>query len=171
MINIVPILLLTFSFHALAVCNAQQASKPKSRAAALTTLKGCTTRPITLGCSEDTAAYLIELYQRGDKSLLNPLLEAGLTSDGALSEILGDFYSDVLWKNPREFLQGLKSRSKKDQQSLSWLAAATDGSGMSDDMLRDIQRNLRRIASQPGQLTSVASICLREVDRVNAKTK
>jgi len=139
-----------------------------TRSTALRTLKGCATRPITLGCSEDTAGYLIKLYEHGDKSLLKPLLDAGLTSDGALAEILGDFYSNVLWKNPREFLERLKLRSKNEQLGLSRLAATTDGSGMGGDMLRDVRRNLRQIESQRGRLGPVARICLREVNKANA---
>ena len=82
---------------------ARAQSSPRDRAAALRTLKGCATRPITLGCSEETAAYLIGLHDRGDHNLLKPLLDAGVSSDGALAEILGDFYSNVLSKNPRAF--------------------------------------------------------------------
>jgi hypothetical protein len=148
----------------------QEVTTPQSRATALATLKGCATRPITLGCSEGTAEYLIKLYENGDKALLKPLLEAGLTSDGALSQVLGDFYSNVLWKNPRAFLQALRSYSRTtDQQTLSRLAATTDGSGMSGNMLRDVRRNLHRIRSEHGPLGPIAKICLSEVDKANRK--
>jgi hypothetical protein len=142
-----------------------------NRARALRTLKGCATRPITLGCSEDTAGYLIGLYDPGDYALLKPLLDAGLSSDGALAEILGDFYSDVLWKHPRTFLESLRSRPITQQHRLSWMAGTTDGSGMPADMLRDVRRTLRGISSQHGRLSSVARICLTEVARANASAK
>ena len=168
MINILSTLFLTLGVTVVGVSQVQEASKPMSRAAALRTLKGCATRPITLGCSEDTAGYLIKLYEDGDKALLKPLLEAGLTSDGALSEILGDFYSNVLWKKQREFLEALKSRPREEQHTLSRLAATTDGSGMSGDMLRDVRRNLSRIGSQRTRLALVARTCLIEVNKANA---
>ena len=162
-----PLLVLTLGLIVVSASKVQEASKPMSRAAALRTLKGCATRPITLGCSEDTAGYLIKLYKNGDKALLKPLLEAGLTSDGALSEILGDFYSNVLWKKPHEFLEALKSRPEEEQHTLSRLSATTDGSGMSGDMLRDVRRNLSRIGSQHSGLAPVARVCLIEVDKAN----
>ena len=152
------ILIITVSIRVFSFAAVQEVINRKNRANALATLKGCATRPVTLGCSEGTAEYLITLYEKGDKTLLKPLLDAGLTSDGALSQVLGDFYSNVLWKNPRAFLQGLKLYSKKDQQSLSRLAATTDGSGMAVEMLRDVRRNLQKIESEPGRLGSIARI-------------
>lgn len=140
-----------------------------NRAAALRTLKGCAARPITLGCSEDTAGYLIGLYDRGDHSLLRPLLDAGRSSDGALAEILGDFYSNVLSKNPRAFLASVRSRPPKQQHHLCWMAGATDGSGMGTQMLRDVRQSLRVISSRrTDPLSAVARKCLANVNRANA---
>src|SRR6185369_4146873 len=121
---------------------------PTSRAEALRTLRGCATRPITLGCNEDTASYLVDLYNHGDRSLLGPLLNAGLHSDGALSELLGVFHSDVLTKNPRAFLSALRSRIRKQQRDLCWLAGATDGGGMPTEDLRRVRQSLRAIAAR-----------------------
>src|SRR5438105_94687 len=45
------------------------AQTPANRAAALRTLKGCATRPITQGCGLDTIDYLVGLYNHGDRSL------------------------------------------------------------------------------------------------------
>ena len=145
------------------------AQAPANRAAALRTLKGCATRPITLGCSEDTAGYLIGLYDRGDRSLLKPLLAAGASSDGALSEILGDFYSNVLSKNPRAFLAAARSQPRKQRGHLCWMAGVTDGSGMGTRELRDVRHSLRVISSQRNDpLSSVAHVCLANVNRANA---
>jgi hypothetical protein len=147
------------------------AQLPAKRAAALRTLKGCAARPITLGCSEDTAGYLIKLYDRGDHSLLRPLLDAGGSSDGALAEILGDFYSTVLSKTPRLFLASVRLRLPKQQQHLCWMAGVTDGSGMGTQMLRDVRHSLRVISSQRSDpLSSVARICLASVTRANASS-
>jgi hypothetical protein len=139
------------------------------RAAALRTLKGCSTRPITLGCNEDTAGYLIGLYEQGDHSLLPPLLNAGLRSDGALSEILGDFYSNVLSRSPRAFLSAVNSRPRTQQRHLCWMAGSTDGSGMGTETLRHVRHSLRVISSRRNDsLSSVARICLANVTRANA---
>ena len=141
-----------------------------SRAEALRVLKGCANRPITLGCSEDTAGYLIDLYDHGDHLVLKPLLDAGLSSDGALTEILGTFYSDVLWKHPRTFLGSLSSRPSKQQRYLCNLTGGTDGSGMPPGALKDVRRALARIMSQDqDRLSRVARICLTEVNRTNPR--
>ena len=145
-----------------------RAQTPANRADALRTLNGCANRPITLGCSEDTAGYLIGLYHRGDRALLRPLLQAGVHSDGALSEILGEFYSDVLSKKPRTFLSAVRSRPLRQQGHLCWMAGVTDGGGMGPE-IRDVRHSLRAISSQRDDaLSSVARICLANVNRANA---
>jgi hypothetical protein len=109
---------------------------------------------------------LIGLHDRGDHNLLNPLVDAGVSSDGALAEILGTFYSSVLSKSPRTFLASVRLRPFKEQRHLCWMAGATDGSGMPKDILQDVQRSLRRISShRQDRLSSVANICLTEVNR------
>ena len=148
------------------------AQTPANRADALRTLKGCATRPITWGCNEDTAGYLIGLYDRGDRSLLRPLLDAGLHSDGALAEMLGDFYSDVLEKNPRAFLSSLRSRPIAQQRRLCWSASVTDGSGMGTQTLRNVRYSLRVISSRRNdRLSPVARVCLANVNRANASNE
>src|SRR5918993_5212575 len=78
------------------------AQTPKKRAEALRTFQACLqpTRHASLDRSEEFVANVIDLYNRGDYSLLKPLLDAGLSSDGALSQELGGFYSNVLSRNP-----------------------------------------------------------------------
>src|SRR5262249_10189355 len=161
---------LTFAALWLVLVNLNlHAQAPANRADALRTLKGCATRPVTLGCSEDTAEYLIRLYNRGDRSLLRPLLDAGLNSDGALAEILGDFYSDTLSKHPRTFLSSLRSRPIDQQRQLCWMAGNTDGSGMGTEMLRDVRHSLRVTSSRSNDsLSPVARVCLVNVNRANA---
>jgi len=162
----------TFAFAALSLVllnSSLAAQTPPNRAAALRMLKGCATRPISRGCGLDTIDYLVGLYNRGDRSLLQPLLVAGLSSDGALSELLGGFYSDVLSKHPRLFLTSIRSRASKQQRDLCWMAGAVDGSGMDTEMLRDVRHSLRVIsAPRNDQLSSVARTCLANVNRANA---
>jgi hypothetical protein len=146
------------------------AQTPKNRNEALRTFKACIrpTRPATLDCSEEFVADVIAFYDRGDHSLLKPLLDAGLSSDGALSEELGDFYSNVLSTNPRRFLTSIRSRPVKQKRQLCWMAGATDGGGMGTTMLRDVRHSLAVISSQRNdQLSSVARICLANVTRAN----
>ena len=144
------------------------AQMPTNRSEGLKILKGCATRPTTLNCNEDTADYLVKLYNRGDRSLFRPLLDAGLTSDGALSELLGDFYSEVLSTKPRMFLRSLRSRPKKQQKFFCSMAGSTDGSGMNDTTLRRTRSSLRALSSHNDDLAAIAKVCLIEVDRANA---
>src|SRR5215207_8556365 len=81
----------------------QGAGQSLNRKRALSLLTGCSRSLYSEGCNEDTAEYLIGLYRRGDKSLLASLLDAGLVSDGALSESLGSFYGELLSKEPHTF--------------------------------------------------------------------
>lgn len=150
------------------ISDGQAQGKETKRKRLLIQLKGCSTRPVTLGCSDETAEEVIKLYQRGDKSVLRSLLDAGLTSDGALSATLGDFYAQLLLKRPLEFLQALTARPEKEQRKLSWLAGATDGSGMSPETRGKVQASLGKLAKQSGgKLASTARICLSEITKVN----
>ena len=149
------------------------AQTPKKRAEALRKFQACLqpTRHVSLDCSEEFVANVIDLYNRGDYSLLKPLLDAGLSSDGALSQELGGFYSNVLSRNPRRFLAAVRSRPVKQERHLCWMAGATDGSGMETQMLRNVRRSLRVISSRrEDPLSSVARTCLANVNRANASS-
>ncbi|MEP6912076.1 MAG: hypothetical protein ABI923_04940 [bacterium] len=117
------------------------AQTPKGRAEALRTFKSCMrpVRPTTLDCSEEFVANVIAFYNRADHSVLRPLLDAGLSSDGDLSEELGGFYADVIAKNPRSFLAALGQRNIKQQRHLCWMAGAEDGGGMPKETLHQIK--------------------------------
>lgn len=128
----------------------------------VTTLQGCTHRPVIPGCDEDTAGYVIDLFDRGDRTLLPLLIDIGPHSDGALAEEMGPFYGETLWKQPRLFLLALARLAPKGQREVCWLAATGDGSGMSSEkMEHDIRHNLRRFSEGRGdRLASVARKCL-----------
>jgi hypothetical protein len=133
-----------------------------------TKLKGCRTRPVAAECDEDVAGYLCELFDRGDTQLLDPLLEAGPSSDGALAETLGPFYSDLVLKNPRLFIRHLSKRPAKEQRAIAWLAGATDGSGMAPSQIRKARLKLRRLESEGGTMAKTARLCLVEIQRANS---
>ena len=133
------------------------------RAAALRNLKSCSLRPVAPTCDERNAEYLIGLYDRGDLALLRPLINAGSYSDGALSEVLGDFYSKVLWKRPRTFVASLSSRSPHDQRTVCMLA-----SEMGRNQLRSVTRSLGNMSSsRERRVSKVARMCLAEINRAN----
>lgn len=133
-----------------------------NRAFLVHALRGCSVDPIH-DCDEDTAAFVASLFQRGDDTLLEPLLKIGPKSDGALSESLGDFYADVLVHNTAKFLDGIQSFPPSVQKNLCTLAGGTDGSGMAPEDLQQVRKNLRRIGSPDAQR------CLRAVDAINKK--
>jgi hypothetical protein len=147
------------------------AQTAKRRADLVRKFKACIqpNRPASLDCREEFVANVIDLYHRGDHSVLKPLLDAGLSSDGDLSEELGSFYANVISQNTRTFLSSLRSRPTKQQAHLCWMAGATDGSGMGTEMLRDVRYSLRVITSRHNDtLSSVARVCLANVNRANA---
>ena len=156
--------IISFPTHA----QPQSTGQSLSRKKALAMLKGCSRSLSSEGCDENTAEYLIGLYKRGDKSLLEPLLDAGLISDGALSASLGVFYGELLLKKPRTFLKALGHRPRKEQRQLAWHAGAMDGSGMPKEMMRQVRAELSKIGAQRrSRLSSVARLSLSEVDRAN----
>jgi hypothetical protein len=158
----------------IAVTISLRAQSAKHRAELVRRFQACIkpNRPDTLDCREEFVANVIELYDRGDRTVLRPLLDAGLSSDGALSEELGWFYSNALSKNPRTFLAGLRARPLKQKHHLCWMAGAVDGSGMEPGMLNHVRHSLRVISSRRNEsLASVARICLAELNRANAPDK
>jgi hypothetical protein len=85
-------------------------------------LHGCSTRQPE--CDDDTAGYVIGLYHGGHRDVLTPLLRAGSHSDGALSELLGPFYGEVLVTEPSEFIVALHQLTTQAQGAVCTLAGA-----------------------------------------------
>lgn len=136
---------------------------PTNRKRVVDALQGCIQRSVKIDCdNENTAAYMIELFERGDTGLLRPLIDAGPTSDGALTAMLGPFYGEVFQKHPVLMLQTLAKLSKKDQQRIGFLSATGDGSGLgSNKMIRGIKMNLGRYAKETDNpLSPIARTCL-----------
>lgn len=111
----------------------------------LTVWRGCVTNDFGHGCNEDTADLLIKLRKQGHKGILRPLLEGWRYSDGALAEILGDFYGESLERNPKEFVTTLTRFPPKDQKGICELAGGGDGGGMSPETERRVLTSLKVI--------------------------
>jgi hypothetical protein len=146
----------------------QTNNRSANRSKVLTTLRGCVSKGITSNC-EIAAEQAIELYKKGDRTLLKLLLDLGLKSDAHLSETLSIFYGeDLLSKSPRVFLRAIAARPVKQQRELSYMAGGMDGSGMTDKMLREVREKLRRIGKNKAEpLAAVARRCLSSVEAAN----
>ena len=128
----------------------------ENRALLVAALERCNARPMQ-DCDENTAAFVIGLSQRGDPSLLAPLLRVGPKSDGALSEILGDFYADTLIHSPKQFLLSVRSLTPSAQQEVCYLAGGRDGGGMSEEELQKVSKDTSALVDVGAQR------CLRAV--------
>lgn len=154
------IVLLAFSAHSVSV----SAQGRLTRRTALSRIKKCSVKLSAFNCDENNAELLISLYNKGNKALLNPLLDANRKSDGALSALLGTFYADVLQKQTVDFLSALKKRNKKEQIDLAKSAIRADGGGNLESWTIDTKKRLRRYTSNKNnKLYSVAKICLKEM--------
>ena len=137
------------------------------RAQLLSELRKCV-YPHKPGCSEDYVDRVAELYKRGDKSVLPKLMDVAPHSDGALSESLGVFFSDLLCRQPRTFLQAVATRPRSEQDNLLFLAAAADGSGMGCRDMAGLHRRLKEISrNRNGRLPGLAGRCLAQVNEHN----
>jgi hypothetical protein len=172
-----PFLVLTLAVApALFVKPAAQDSPARkmTRARALAGLRGCAKRPKDVGCSDDSADFLINRYFRGrdDPEVLKVLLDVQPYGDGALSEGLGTFYSEMLEKRPRVFLRAIAGRPAKERHALCDAAGRTDGSGMSDKTERAVRANLVRITRERHSgLAPVARACWADVSEGDRRAK
>lgn len=114
-------------------------------------------------CDEDTAELLIRLYKLGHSDVLQPLVAAGVHSDGAMSELLGVFYGSVLKNHAGQFVQAAKRLSPSEQESVCELAASGDGGGIDPKVGSQIRRSLHAIGG------TVAVRCLREFDAADKR--
>ncbi|HEY4934215.1 MAG TPA: hypothetical protein VII23_21835 [Terriglobales bacterium] len=127
-------------------------------------LRGCNSPRIKNGCDEDTAGFLIGLYRAGRKDVLKPLMIAGTGSyDGALAEMLGDFYANVLTTNATEFVDTIRPLPAARQNELCSEAGETDGSGMSPKTLAQVRKGLKAINDD------LALRCLKQVNAANRR--
>ena len=144
-----------------AVCTA-------SRATLLGELKKCAPPRPANHCDESSVYRVAELYQRGDVSVLARLMDVAPHSDGALSEALGDFFSQLLCNKPETFLRAVATRPVTEHANLLLLAAVADGGGMGCGKLTALRRRLKAIAQRPNDhLALLAKVCLTQVNQHN----
>jgi len=124
-------------------------------------LNNCITKKAI--CDEDAGLYLVDLYRRGHRELLTPLMDAGKTGHAALAELLGSFYSGVLIRTPAVFIAAIRARPVVEQKDLCYMAGAEDGSGMPPEDLSKVRKTLRVSAD------SLAHDCLAQVEQANKK--
>ena len=147
---------ISIAFLLAALGNDYEANRTKL----LDALKGCANKPYPeqAECSSFVADYLMELCRRGDFSSFRPLFDVTTKADGAFAESLGDFYSDMLYEQPEQFLKSLSSYPKNEQRDLCSLAGVEDGGGMAEDRFLHIRKSLNDISDIP--LRRVARTCL-----------
>ena len=125
-------------------------------------LRGCSGLSTKLGCNDNTGAFLIVLYKRGHKELLEPLMLVGKDTNGAaLAEEVGDFCSEVLLKRPAEFLDTIRQFPARTQRQVCELAGAGDGGGMAPADLKRVRKQLTAKSDE------VATRCWRGVETSN----
>jgi hypothetical protein len=111
---------------------------------------------------------VFQLYRRGDKSVLNNLMDVAPHSDGALAEALGDTFGEILCAKPRTFLSAVAKRPRKEHDTILFLATAGDGSGMGCRQIPALRRRLNSISMRRGDLlSSLARECLIQLDKNN----
>ena len=123
-------------------------------------------------CYSLAADRLIDLFRRGDHTLLKYLFDIAPHSDGFLAEVLGGFFSDTLASQPRVFLTALARRPARQQVAIASSAGIEDGGGMDPQRLLEVRQILSGIVSRrDDSLSEVARICLREINIANAPNK
>jgi hypothetical protein len=120
-------------------------------------------------CAYFVSDYLIELARRGDLSFIAPLFGVSGISDGAFSESLGVFYSDILNEHPNEFVEALTLLSTESQDRVCEMTGAEDGGGMSSERLRAVKRSLRAIGRQDRLLVPVVTSCEAAINQSNIR--
>lgn len=129
----------------------------------LSVFRDCTAARNNAGCSEDTGAYLVNLYRRGHHELLSPLLDGAKSRQASLDELLGSFYSELISQVPSVFIKGIQQRPAGEQKNLCYMAGAGDGSGMP---IKNLTKTRKALRALPGE---VARQCLQQVEEANKR--
>ncbi len=149
----------------------QRSTHPTKRAQLLAELHKCVHPGPPYDCDETSVYKVARLYQQGDKSVLPKLMDVAPHSDGAISEALGDFFSDLLCTQPKTFLQAVATRPQAQQDKLILLTAAADGSGMGCKNLALLRQRLLTLSRQKNEpLAKLAKRCLAFVNEQNPRS-
>lgn len=145
-----------------------QKSQITARKQLLKELKKCVNPGANSGCDESSVGKVARLYKKGDVSVLSAIMDVAPRSDGALSEALGDFFSELLCQQTEIFLQAVAHRPQSEQGTLLMLAAVADGGGIGCKEINFLRQKLKRIAqNKKHPLSKLAGRCLVAVNRYN----
>lgn len=114
-------------------------------------------------CSDRVVSYLTNLVQRGDKTLLDPLLEAAKGADPTLTELLGSSYQELLVQNSGTVITAISRRPAQEQRRLCHMIAAGDGTGVPDEDAEEITSALQALTKGVGPVASTAMMCANEI--------
>jgi hypothetical protein len=114
-------------------------------------------------CNDQVIEYLGHLYSRGDKLVLDPLLDAAPKADAIVAEGLGSTFDDMIAADARPFVTALARRPPPQQREVCKLVAAADGGGMPEDTSSQVQQALTSLAREVGPTAVAAMTCLNEV--------
>ena len=138
------------------------------RARLLRELKKCEAPRPPSGCDEMSVYRVADLYKRGDTSVLPRLMDVAPRSDGALSEALGDFFSELLCREPETFLRAVATRPRREHDNLLFQAAVADGGGMGCRNMAGLRRRLNALSrSRNRRLAALAAKSLGQVNEHN----
>jgi hypothetical protein len=155
--------------------SAQENRRTYSRKDLNRLIRSCPDYEFVTDDCDDAISQAIELFKRGDRQFLGPLLDMGIKRDtmGVFAESLGCFYGEILLgKNTRLFLAELLKRPQKEQRQLTEMAALMDGGGMSPKMLNEVRKELREISKQTDDpLAEAAKLCLQRVEAANKRIR
>lgn len=132
-----------------------------NRSRLIDSLRACTRDPEP--CDDRLISYMSDLFQRGDKFVLDPLLDAAKVNDSLLTETLSSSYQDMILQDTRTVITAISRRSLKDQRSLCKMIATGDGSGFPSDSTPKLTSSLEEMARGLGPIASTAMVCVTEV--------
>lgn len=124
-------------------------------------LRNCTRDPES--CDEHVVPYLENLFERGDRLVLDPLLDASERAEGDLAEALATGYGEMIAKDPRTFVTALSKRNAKDQRRLCHMVATGDGMGLPEEASVTVQDALGQMVRETGPVASTAMMCVNEI--------
>jgi hypothetical protein len=124
-------------------------------------LRACARDPEN--CDDRIISYLGDLFERGDKTVLDPLLDASKVTAPSIVEVLGLTYQDMVSSNPHAVITAISRRSGRDQRHLCHMIATGDGSGLHEDSVPEITSALEEVARGIGPASQTAMMCINEI--------